>query len=275
MIIDVHGHLISQVEDLDWIVKSGIVKQVWLLGLPKSAKSPDLTNDPVVFGGDDEVLEVARKYPGFFLPFGYLDFRLEPSNIDAQHESGFVGLKAIYPAKPYDDPSYMPYYERAAALKMPILFHTGGLGPISSAELGEGMSPRAGNMHPYQLGTICGEFPDLVCVGAHLGNSFQSEILECMRCFPNLYFDISGGDTVLVMRWLLSHLGEPTVMDKLLMGIDSVYGRREYHENIIEKVRFWTSFFRYTGDWFEWTDQAQKILHLNAEAIHQKLNLLR
>jgi len=44
--------------------------------------------------------------------------------IKAQREAGFVGLKAIFPAKPYDDPSYMAHYAQAAELGMPILFRS-------------------------------------------------------------------------------------------------------------------------------------------------------
>ena len=69
------------------------------------------------------------------------------------------------------------------------------------------------------------------------------------------------------MRWLLDNLGEPRVTDQVITGIDSVYGRREYHENILEKVQFWESFFKYAGDWFEWTEDAEKLLHRNAADI--------
>ena len=265
--IDVHGHIIPNPEDLDWIVDSGTLQQVWLLALPELV-APYGSNRPgLVFGTDDEVLEVGRRYPGVFLPFGYLDFREPPTAIEAQRDAGFVGLKAIFAGRPYDDPSFMEHYARAEALGMPILFHLGGVGPVRARDLGPGLSTRAGNMRPNQLGTIAGNFPDLVCVGAHLGQAWHGEVMECMRCFPNVYFDISGGDTVLVMRWLLEHLGEPCVTDKLLLGIDSVYGRRAYHENVLEKVQFWGSFFKYAGEWFHWTDQGHRILHDNAARI--------
>lgn len=267
MIIDVHGHLLRGPDDLGWIAGSGVVEKVWLLALPELPTPYRPEGDAVVFGTDPEVLEAARAFPDFFLPFGFLDFRNPPEAIHAQREAGMVGLKAIFAEKPYDDPAYMAHYEQAEALGMPILFHLGGLGSIRTQDLGPGLSTRAINMRPSHLGTIAGNFPGLVCVGAHMGQSWHGEVLECIRSYPNLYFDTSGGDTVLVMRWLLDHLGEPCVTDKVLTGIDAVYGRRPYHEDIIEKIRFWESFFKYAGHWFEWTDQADRMLRGNAAAI--------
>jgi predicted TIM-barrel fold metal-dependent hydrolase len=267
MIIDVHGHLLRDPNDLDWIAGSGRIDKVWLLAMPEMPAPYRPDANSVTFGTDPEVLEAAKSFPDFFLPFGFLDFRNPPEAIRDQREAGMVGLKAIFAEKPYDDPSYMAYYEQAESLRMPILFHLGGLGPIRARDLGPGLSTRAVNMRPSHLGTIAGNFPELVCVGAHMGQSWHGEVLECIRCYPNVYFDTSGGDTVLVMRWLLDHLGEPRVTDQIVTGIDSVYGRREYHEDILEKVQFWESFFKYAGHWFEWTNQAEKFLHGNAAAI--------
>lgn len=271
MIIDVHGHIIRDPHDLDTVIQWGLIDKVFLLALPELAH--EYGPSQVVFGTDDEVLETARRHPQLFLPFGYLDFRRGPEAIEQQRRAGFVGLKAIFAGKPYDDPSYMDHYARAEALRMPIMFHLGGLGPIRATDLGVGLSTRAVNMRPSHLGTIAGNFPDLICIGAHLGQAWAGEVMECIRSYPNLYFDISGGDTVLVMRWLLAHLGEPNVTAKLLTGIDSVYGRSEYHGHIREKVGFWMSFFKYAAEWFNWPDQGQGILHGNAQSIITRANM--
>jgi predicted TIM-barrel fold metal-dependent hydrolase len=267
MIIDVHGHLLRDPEDLAWIAESELIDKVWLLALPEMPTPYRPGSSEVVFGTDPEVLEVAKAFPDFFLPFGFLDFRNPPGAIRDQREAGMVGLKTIFAERPYDDPSYMAHYEQAEALGMPIMFHLGGLGEIRTRDLGPGLSTRAVNMRPSHLGTIAGNFPDLVCVGAHMGQAWNGEVMECMRCYPNVYFDVSGGDTVLVMRWLLEHMGEPCVTGKIVTGVDSVYGRRRYHEDILEKVQFWESFFKYSGHWFEWKDQAKNILYGNAAAI--------
>ena len=266
--IDVHGHLISQPEDLDWIVESGAVEQVWLHALPDVGEMHG-----VKFATNAEVLAAAKQYPDFFLPFGYLDFRNPPGAIDAQRESGCVGLKAIFPALPYDHPSHLPHYERACALRMPILFHMGGVGPVSSETLGEGLSPAPGHARPCQLSTIAGEFPDLVLVGAHVGGMWQAEILEGIREYPNLYFEIGGGDVFLYVRWLIDHLAYDDVPNKILAGLDICYGRRDCHESILDRVKFWELFFRYLRPWFRWTEEGERILRLNALRIRESLGI--
>ena len=273
MIVDVHGHLIRNPKDLDWIVESGAVEKVWLLALPELAELYHADRPDFIFGTDKEVLGVSRRYPDFFLPFGYLDFRNPPETVDAQREAGFVGLKAIFAARPYDHDAHMPYYERAQALHMPILFHMGALGPVSAEQLGNGLSTNPGNMRPCQLFTIAGNFPDLTIVGAHLGGLWQNEVLEGIRDYPNLYFDIAGGDTYLYLKWLLENLAYDQVPNKVLAGIDTCYGRRKYHEKAVDKAKFWERFFACMGSWFSWTDQAERILRLNAAKIHASRGL--
>lgn len=269
--IDVHGHILPNPRDIDQLIRAGVVTRAWLLALPTLATSYGASEEEVTFGTNEDVLDAAKQYPDFFLPFGYLDFRKDPSHIMELHQAGCVGLKAIFAERPYDDPAYMPYYECAESLSMPVLFHLGGLGPVRERDLGEGLSTRAINMRPCHLGTIAGNFPKLICIGAHLGQSWHNEVLEGMRSYSNLYFDISGGDTVFVMRWLLANLGEPSVVDHLLAGLDIVYGDEKYHRNVIEKARFWTSFFSYTEQWFGSVGQARRILNDNAMSIEARM----
>lgn len=263
--IDIHGHLIRDPQDLDWIVQSGAVEKAWLLAMPDVGEMYG-----VKFATDAEVLETARRYPDFFLPFGYLDFRNPPDAIDAQREAGFVGLKAIFSHQPYDHPSCMPYYERAQALHMPILLHLGGVGPVSRKTLGEGLSASPYNARPCQLSTIAGYFPELILVGAHLGGMWQDEVLEGIREYPNLYFGIGGGDTYLYMQWLMKYLGYADVPGKILGGLDICYGRHDCHESIVDGVKFWELYFRHMKNWFRWSDEPERILRLNALGIEEK-----
>ena len=118
--IDTHAHLYRDCDykHLDQVAESGLVKQVWLL--PLNLYVPEFN-----FAQDDQVLEVGKRYPGLFLPFGFIDYFKGPEQVDKMKEQGFVALKAIRPPKPYDDESYFPIYERAEALGMPVLFHVG------------------------------------------------------------------------------------------------------------------------------------------------------
>lgn len=268
MITETHGHLFRNPHDLDSIVNSGVIGQIWLQAMPELPEGafPWLPAG-AVYASDREVLEASRRYPGFFLPFGYLDFRKPPAAIDRQREAGFIGLKVILAGHPYDHAAYMPHYERAQALRMPILFHTGVIAHTDDSLLGEGLSSRSENAHPRGLFTIAGQFPRLILIGAHLGGEWQGEILEGLRRYPNLYFDISGGDIRGYLRWLLEHLDDPCVPDKILGALDCTYGRREDHGPILDKAQFWIRFFEYMALSYPWTDQPDRILRLNAKKI--------
>ena len=66
-IIDTHAHLFV---DYDWAALDATaqcpaLRQVWLLGLDCYKESTELA-------GNAPVLEVAKRYPGFFIPFGFI-----------------------------------------------------------------------------------------------------------------------------------------------------------------------------------------------------------
>jgi len=71
MIIDAHAHLARNPLDLDRIVESGRIGQAWLLDISFYRNLPQ-----VEWATAEEVLEAARRYPGFFIPFGFLDLGL-------------------------------------------------------------------------------------------------------------------------------------------------------------------------------------------------------
>ena len=157
--IDTHAHLYRDYDlrHLDEVAESGLVKQVWLL--PLNLYVPEFD-----FAGDDEVLKVGKRYPGFFVPFGFIDYFKGPEQIDRMKEQGFAALKAIRPPKPYDDESYFPIYERAEALGMPILFHVGIISHRTREQLTMPVKTGPGNMKPSMLDGIA----DAANVGAIL-----------------------------------------------------------------------------------------------------------
>jgi predicted TIM-barrel fold metal-dependent hydrolase len=82
-------------------------------------------------------------------------------------------------------------YERAQALRMPILFHTGYVGGRAGSELYA--RSHSEYMRPWHLEHVLRRFPDLRIIGAHLGKPHVHEALGLMEKFPNAYCDISGG----------------------------------------------------------------------------------
>jgi predicted TIM-barrel fold metal-dependent hydrolase len=166
VIVDSHLHWYVGKEgfDPDTLAKSGVLTRVWML-----------SGNGIVTGQatDDEVLELHRKYPDVIVPFAWLDFEKPPQSVDDFHARGFVGLKTQFPALPYDDESYFPFYERAERLGMPIVFHIGGSCQFSYDFLPIGKThPRRvchKNMVPITLDLVAKTFRNLKIIGAHLG----------------------------------------------------------------------------------------------------------
>ncbi|MDD2706866.1 MAG: amidohydrolase family protein [Verrucomicrobiae bacterium] len=183
-----------------------------------------------------DVEPLLRKYPDHLIGFGALNFTtmtIQPSIVQELRDKGFRGLKCIMPAKPYDDDAYMPFYEEATRLRMPVLFHTGIL---SYPQCYRGSS-LCDYMRPARLQRMARMFPENTFIGAHLGIGWMDEAIILALHNPNLYFDITGGGGsarhgTLIKRALSSFPGADTsnpdqnlaialFRDKLLFGTDN------------------------------------------------------
>jgi len=141
---------------------------------------------------NEELVPWMRKYPDILLGFALprLGWNVDgPEVVDRFKEMGFTGLKFIGPSYPYDDERYYPLYERAQALDMPVLFHTGFLsfGPDDGER---GISQE--KMRAVRLDTIGRAFPQLRIMMAHLGNPEFHVGLDVIHSFPNVYGEFSG-----------------------------------------------------------------------------------
>jgi hypothetical protein len=179
-IIDTHQHIFTM-NSADALAKEcrrlNIVKMV-LLGLPPCRVPRD----------NNAILEAARKYPNLFLPFAGIDLDAAKTvDVSQLRDEGFVGLKCIAPSRQYNDQAYFPIYERAADLRMPIVFH---LGVIANNK--EWADVDSNLMKPVHLDHIARNFSELKIFGAHLGNPWYEEAAMSCRWNPNLFFDLSG-----------------------------------------------------------------------------------
>ena len=239
MVIDVHFHLFKEfypykyvglVKDIDIVGRlfgKGKLEQAWVMAFPGVRQE----------AGNEEVLEVSRRYPDLFIPFGYLDFRKSPEVVEELHSQGFVGLKAIFPPKPYDDETLFPFYERAEALGMPILFHTGSCGifpPYVISEEFDIASQSTAYHRPQAIGVLAKNFPRLRIIIGHSGCPWHLEAAEIAKDNPNVYLDISGYPDELAMRDIFATGISPT---KILFGSDYPV----WHP--LERLYFWENFF--------------------------------
>ncbi|GEM_PF-1416880 len=231
-VIDAHLHLYPGKEGFDpeALVNSSVVHGAWMLSA-----------NGIVQGQatDEDVVELGRRYPDFFVPFGYLDFdEAGPDRIDRLFDMGCVGLKAIFPGKAYDDPELLPWYERAAAHHMPILFHVGGASywrPASATDPGVPMRSAGGammtipcgprgyikNMDPLCIDAVAKTFPDLPLIMAHLGGTacFYDMARNVCHCNPNVYMDCSAAPKDEMLRGIRHGAGP----EQILFGSDGSY----------------------------------------------------
>ncbi|MBI4976648.1 MAG: amidohydrolase family protein [Spirochaetes bacterium] len=270
MVIDAHAHLQSGCTDLDDIVESGLIESIWVMDLSDA----HITYAP--FASEAEVLTAAKRYPGFVVPFGYLDLNNgSPDSIDALRDKGFIGLKPYKPAKPYDHHDHFPLYERAAALGMPILFHTGivsyGMPGEQNASLGHG----CGTMRPSMLASIAEAFPELTIIGGHLGYPWLDETEMNLYYYKNIYHDLSGyrKDIEWFIRILDRKCHDGTKRyfnDKILFATDAMYGTPESNAAALRLVQYWQLFLEMIGGlYYRWGEPGErnKILRGNAEQL--------
>ncbi len=207
------------------------------------------------WGPSHEVcLEHARRHPDLFVPVAVVDpGDTPPERIDELAAMGYRGLKIIGPARPYDDRGYFAVYERAEALRLPIIFHLGVLGgavdlqithPRRDPEAAQRLRmmrermARMGvrdvsaiRMRPFHLDTLANNFPGLRIVGAHMGGTGNyDEAASVARWRLYVHFDLSGGEVIerhAVERGLI---GREIAVEKLLFGSDCPAD--EVHEHV-------------------------------------------
>jgi predicted TIM-barrel fold metal-dependent hydrolase len=166
------------------------------------------------------VLKAVARFPDRLVGLGYLDpDRDPPEQVDKLADQGMRGLKVIGTLRRYDDESYLPFYARAAARGLPILFHTGFLGGEPTAGPEDVSSDR---YRPITLDRIARLFPSLALIAAHLGTmTWFHEALAVMQ-HPNVYGDTSGGVCDIEPEFYRLPLNNRIRWEKLLFGTDSL-----------------------------------------------------
>jgi len=185
--IDIHSHILNIDVDTEVYAdklaascgESGIEK-ICLMGLPEYFR----------FSSNSDLLLAMKKYPDLMVGFAAIDLRRDhPEKLELYKKQGFSGFKFITPPSDYDDNQFYKFYEKAADLQMPMLFH---LGIVARKDYMRAEDVNSNRMRPIHLDAIARAFPEATIIGAHLGNPWYEEASMAARWNPNLWFDLSG-----------------------------------------------------------------------------------
>jgi predicted TIM-barrel fold metal-dependent hydrolase len=246
LVVDAHCHLPEGIsaKEMEKAFSLRFADRVWALSVP-------ITHWVGTRDNDEVVLELARQFPEQIVPFGYLHLGKGPDWVDAQKQRGFAGLKAHTPPGPWDDDRFFPIYERAQALDMPIVFHTGQAWTDTLDHYPHAVGHRSRStdwMHVERLDVIAKSFPRLRIVAAHLGWPHCEAAIGMAMTHPNVFLDTSGYLGVFLDS-VARAINVYGIADKVLMGSDVmlVPGPGEsFHDRVLawqERVIFWKHYF--------------------------------
>ncbi len=137
---------------------------------------------------NEQIAELVAMAPDRFVGFASVD-PLAPDAPDrlerAVSDLGLRGLKLSPPSQEFypDDERVYPLYERAQALGIPVVVHT-GMSWEPGARLVWG--------HPMRLEPVLADFPDLRVVAAHFAWPWSLEVAALALKYPNLYIDTAA-----------------------------------------------------------------------------------
>ena len=188
-----------------------------------------------------QALRCLERHAGFAIPVAVVDPEETSGRMVRElHAMGYRGLKMIGVKQPYDSYDYFRLYEVAEELQLPILFHLGVIGgpvdyqrthprrdPAAAARLARWMArvgardTSAARMHPFHLDTLANNFPHLRMIGAHLGGTGNYDAAaSVVRWRPNVYLDLSGGETIERHAEERRLIGVEIGVEKLVWGSD-------------------------------------------------------
>ena len=137
---------------------------------------------------NEQIAELVAMAPDRFVGFASVD-PLAPDGPDrlerAVVDLGLRGLKLSPPSQEFypDDERVYPLYQRAQALGIPVVIHT-GMSWEPGARLAWG--------HPLRLEPVLADFPDLRVVAAHFAWPWSLEVAALALKYPNLYIDTAA-----------------------------------------------------------------------------------
>lgn len=169
---------------------------------------------------NDYLIRELAPYPNLHLGASINPYRKDAlQRLDAVAAAGAVLLKWIPNIQLIDpaDPALVPFYQRMAELKLPLLSHTGQERSFAGAD------DRFGDPRRLELPLSLG----VTVIAAHIATTGTSDgernfdrILPLFRQYPNLYTDISSLTQVNKLNYLADALRRVDLTDRLIYGSD-------------------------------------------------------
>jgi predicted TIM-barrel fold metal-dependent hydrolase len=213
---------------------STYVKKMVLFGVDECVDDAGccIHKDSTVCASNDDLLSVYRKHADVVIPF----FSINPRRpdalalIDKYTALGFRGAKFLQNYWNVDtrETRYRPYFEKLAALQLPLIVHVGNESSIRSYKACEALEMLDA---PLAAG--------VTVIAAHMALSYDTfglrrmfsknpkyfneeyfRLLEMLKVHENLYADISALLTPIRAKALRHLSQEYEVHDKLLFGTD-------------------------------------------------------
>ena len=170
---------------------------------------------------NDFIASYVRAYPDMFIGFAGIDPNMDPRAAlremeRCSKELGLVGLKFHPPLQnfyPNDRKLAYPLYERAAALNMTILFHSG-----TTLLTRCYISPAK----PEYVDQVAVDFPELRIVMSHFGWPWTDEAIAVVWRHRNVWLDLSGWlpRYIYGASPLTIHYMNTVLQDKICFGSD-------------------------------------------------------
>ena len=171
---------------------------------------------------NSDTAKAIKQFPSRLIGMGFLEMdSVLPDQVERLRDMGMRGLKILGTLKRYDDDAYLPFYERAQAEAMPILFHTGILSgeALKGAAVPKDIS--SDRYRPITLDRIARLFPDLNIIAAHMGTELWfNEAVLMMNTHRNVYGDTSGGPWGKPAAYYRNPYHQPLNWNKVVFGSD-------------------------------------------------------
>jgi predicted TIM-barrel fold metal-dependent hydrolase len=181
------------------------------------------TTSGTSYVGNEYVASIVQKYPEQFVGFASVDpwkGKLAIQELERSvKELGLRGLKLHPTTQEFfpNDTQFYPLWETAAALEIPVLFHSGQTGVGSGTPGGGGYKLKYS--HPMLLDDVAADFPTLTIIMAHPAVPWQEEQLAVVLHKGNVYMDLSGWSPKYFRPILVKYMSS-ILKDKVLFGSD-------------------------------------------------------